>query len=100
MPIKHTHLAAAAIAVASLALLAPDTVLAGAGGLEFQDTYTMLTGWLTGMLGRIIAITFIIVGLVGGAVRGSIAAFVIGIASGLGMFVTPSIIDNVVTAVL
>ncbi len=100
MPIKHTHLAAAAIAVASLALLAPDTVLAGAGGLEFQDTYTMLTGWLTGMLGRIIAITFIIVGLVAGVMRQSIMGFVVGIAAGLGVFVAPNIIDNVVAATL
>ncbi len=94
------RLSLAVLAATILAVAVVPEALAGQGGAEFASIYATLTGWLTGTLGKVIAITFIIVGLVGGAVRGSIAAFVIGIASGLGMFVTPSIIDNVVTAVL
>ena len=97
---NNTFLTAVAVALASLAVIAPETVLAGAGGLEFQDTYDMLVGWMTGMLGRIIAITFIIVGLVAGVMRQSIMGFVVGIAAGLGVFVAPDIIDNVVAATL
>ena len=100
MKLKNTALTGAAVALASFVLLAPETVLAGAGGLEFQDTYDMLVGWMTGMLGRIIAITFIIVGLVAGVMRQSIMGFVVGIAAGLGVFVAPDIIDNIVTATL
>ena len=100
MKLKNTALTAAAVALASFVLLAPETALAGAGGLEFQDTYDMLVGWMTGMLGRIIAITFIIVGLVAGVMRQSIMGFVVGIAAGLGVFVAPDIIDNVVAATL
>jgi len=40
----------------------------------------MLTGSMTGILGRIIAVTFIVVGLVAGVMRQSIMGFVVGIA--------------------
>jgi hypothetical protein len=43
-----------ALALASLLLAAPETVLAGAGGTEFQGAYDMLSGWMTSILGRII----------------------------------------------
>jgi conjugal transfer pilus assembly protein TraA len=92
--------ATAVFALLAFAVLAPEAVLAGAGGAEFQGAYTMLTGWMTGILGRIIAITFIIVGLVAGVMRQSIMGFVVGIAAGLGVFVAPDIIDSIVTATL
>lgn len=88
------------LVLAGLMLAAPEMALAGAGGAEFQGAYDMLTGWMTGILGRIIAITFIVVGLVAGVMRQSIMGFVVGIAAGLGVFVAPDIIDNIVTATL
>jgi conjugal transfer pilus assembly protein TraA len=97
---KRTLLLTLAPVAALAALLVPDVVLAGAGGAEFQATYTLLTGWITGLLGRVIAITFIIVGLVAGVMRQSIMGFVVGIAAGLGLFVAPGIIDSVVAAAL
>jgi conjugal transfer pilus assembly protein TraA len=95
----RTLLTAAVLGVALLTLL-PGTVLAGAGGAEFQATYDMLIGWMTGLLGRIIAIAFIIVGLIAGVARQSIMSFAIGIAAGLGLFMAPDIIDAVVSATL
>ncbi|MBK1700211.1 TraA family conjugative transfer protein [Thiococcus pfennigii] len=89
-----------ALALSGLLLIAPEAALAGAGGAEFQGAYDMLTGWMTGILGRIIAVTFIIVGLVAGVMRQSIMGFVVGVAAGLGVFVAPDIIDNIVTATL
>ena len=97
---KPNLLAFGTLALAGLLLAAPETVLAGAGGTEFQGAYDMLTGWMTGILGRIIAITFIVVGLVAGVMRQSIMGFVVGIAAGLGVFVAPDIIDSIVTATL
>jgi conjugal transfer pilus assembly protein TraA len=82
-----------------LILMAPDS-FAGAGGIEFNNVWTLLTGWVEGLLGRIIAIVFVIVGLVAGVVRGSIMGFVLGIASGVGLFAAPTIITNIVTATL
>ena len=99
--LTRSHLlAVGALALAGLLLAAPEAALAGAGGVEFQGAYDMLTGWMTGILGRIIAITFIVVGLVAGVMRQSIMGFVVGIAAGLGVFVAPDIIDNIVTATL
>ena len=86
---------------ATLALIVvPDLVYAGTGGTEFSSIYTTLTGWMTGLLGRTIAVSFIIVGLVAGVVRQSIYGFVVGVAAGLGLFLAPAIVDSVVTATL
>jgi conjugal transfer pilus assembly protein TraA len=98
--LDRTVLTLALVVLASLARTLPESVLAGAGGTEFQGAYDMLTGWMTGILGRIIAVTFIIVGLVAGVMRQSIKGFVVGIAAGRGVFVAPDIIDSIVTATL
>ena len=82
-----------------LVMLVPDA-MAGTGGTEFKNVWTLLTGWIEGLLGRIIAIVFVVVGLVAGVVRGSIMGFVLGIASGVGLFAAPTIITNIVTATL
>jgi conjugal transfer pilus assembly protein TraA len=74
---------------------------AGTGGSsEFGNIYTLLTGWLQGMLGRILAVTFMLVGLVSGVMRGSMMGLVLGIACGLGVYTAPTVINNIVTAVL
>lgn len=74
---------------------------AGTGGSsEFGSIYTLLTGWLQGMLGRILAVTFMLVGLVSGVMRGSMMGLVLGIACGLGVYTAPTVINNIVTAVL
>lgn len=99
-PRRHTTTVALLTLVAPfLVLLAPEA-MAGAGGAEFNDIYATLTGWVSGILGRVIAICFVIVGLVAGVVRGSIMGFVMGVACGVGLFATPTIIDNIVTAVI
>ena len=99
--IKHQSVPKLAVLCAvSILLLAPD-VFAGTGGsTEFGSIYTMLTGWLQGTLGRIMAVTFVAVGLVGGVMRGSIMGFVVGIAAGLGVYTAPTVIDAIVTATL
>jgi conjugal transfer pilus assembly protein TraA len=96
----NTLLTAALLSTLALTVLGPESVLAGTGGTEFQATYDMLIGWMTGLLGRIIAIAFIIVGLIAGVARQSIMSFAIGIAAGLGIFMAPDIIDAVVSATL
>jgi len=86
----------AALGVGALAV--PELALAGTGGTEFSGIYTTLTDWMTGLLGRTIAASFVIVGLVAGVIRQSIYGFVVGVAAGLGMFLAPGVIDSVVTA--
>jgi conjugal transfer pilus assembly protein TraA len=90
----------AVLCAVSLLLLAPD-VFAGTGGsTEFGSIYTIhplaarhLGPHHGGHLRRP-------VGLVGGVMRGSIMGFVVGIAAGLGVYTTPTVIDAIVTATL
>jgi hypothetical protein len=46
---KRSLFGVGALVLAGLLLAAPETVLAGAGGAEFQGAYDMLTGWMTGV---------------------------------------------------
>jgi len=88
-------------ALGSLLVLALLTGFAGTGGSsEFGAIYTLLTGWLQGMLGRILAVTFMTVGLVSGVMRGSMMGLVLGIACGLGVYTAPTVINNIVTLVV
>ncbi len=80
-----------------LALAGTDS---GLDGSEFEEIYTLLQGWMTGFLGKVIAIAFIIVGLVAGVMRQSIMGFVVGVAAGVGMLVAPGVIDNMYGATL
>jgi hypothetical protein len=52
------------------------------------------------MLGRILAVTFLMVGLVSGVMRGSMMGLVLGIACGLGVYTAPTVINNIVTGTI
>jgi conjugal transfer pilus assembly protein TraA len=93
-----TGLMLALFAVMGLMLFMP-AVNAGVTGTEFQPLYDTLVGWMTGYMGRVIAVVFIIVGVIAGAGK-SIMGFVLGIAAGVGMFLSPALIDNTVSATL
>jgi len=70
------------------------------GGTEFQTLWTTLSEWIQGYLGRIIAISFVVVGLASGILRGSVFGFVLGIASGIGLYLSPTIISSIMGATL
>ena len=82
-------------------LLVSSTAFAGtAGTAEFGTVYTTLEGWFQGTLGKIIAISSMGVGLGMGVVRQSMMAVVLGVATGLGIYYGPTIIDSIVVATL
>lgn len=70
----------------------------GGGGEEFVEIWSKLEGWVQGTLGRIIALTMIVVGIVYGIGRQNIMAFVMGPAAGIGLYYAPAIIENVMGA--
>jgi len=78
----------------------PGIAMAGGGGAgqEFQEIWTTLEGWVQGTLGRIIALTMIVVGIVYGIGRQNIMAFVMGPSAGIGLYYSPVIIENVMGA--
>ncbi len=85
---------------ALLVAFVPVIALAGTGGGEFDDIWITLTDWVEGTLGRIIAAGIVIVGIVAGIVRQSLMAFAIGIAGGMGLYNTPTIIEEIMSATL
>lgn len=86
-------------AVAACVLIAePSDAFAGAGGDEFAEIFDTLTEWIEGVLGRILALVMVVAGIGMGIIRQSLAAFGIGIGSGLGLVNAPTIVDNIVTA--
>ena len=99
----HTTKIAGWILLLGTALL-PLLAMAGTGsaldGSEFEEIYTLLQGWMTGFLGKVIAIAFILVGLVAGVMRQSIMGFVVGVSAGVGMLVAPNVINTLFTATL
>ena len=80
--------------------LVPVIAMAGTGGSEFEDIWITLTDWVEGTLGRIIAAGIVVVGIVAGIVRQSLMAFAVGIGGGMGLYNTPTIINEILTATL
>ena len=89
----------ALMAVMTLSLIAPDA-FAGTGGTEFDDVWTTLSDWMQGTLGKIASGAMILVGIIAGVARQSLMAFAVGIGGGVGLYNTPTIVDNVMPATL
>ena len=81
-----------------LGMTAAAQVHAGTGGDEFKDLYDQLMGWVQGTLGKVVAVSMILVGIIAGVARQSIMAFAVGIAAGLGLYYAPTVIDKTLSA--
>ena len=84
------------VSLAVLFLIAAVQVHAGTGGDEFKDLYDQL---MEGTLGKVVAVSMILVGIIAGVARQSIMAFAVGIAAGLGLYYAPTVIDKTLSAV-
>lgn len=78
----------------------PEMALAGTGGTEFSDIYTLLSGWAKGTLGKVIAIGVFLVGVTAGIVQQSLMAAAVGIGAALVMYFGPGVIENILTALV
>jgi conjugal transfer pilus assembly protein TraA len=81
-------------------LLLPALVQAGTGGTEFNSLYTLMTGWMQGTMGRLIAVATGTLGILAGMFRGSLMLGLSGIGAAILMFFLPTIIGGIVTATL
>lgn len=90
----------AVMVLMAVSLITPESVLAGTGGTEFASVWTTLSDWMQGTLGKIASGAMILVGIIAGVARQSLMAFGVGIGGGVGLYNTPTIIDNVMTATL
>lgn len=81
-------------------LFGTEMAMAGSDGSEFNDIWTLLSGWAKGTLGKIIALGIFMVGIAAGIVNQSIVATVAGIGGALVMYYGPAVIEGIVTAVI
>lgn len=96
MRLSHPARIAAITALALGTFAFTDAAQAGTQGTEFNAVWTTLTGWMQGILGKIIAGAMILVGLVAGVARQSIMAFAIGVGGAIGIYNAPTILDGIV----
>lgn len=85
-------------AVAALALF-PEPAYAGADP-TFDDVWTTLRDWAQGSLGKVLAGGFVMTGLAAGIVRQSLMSFATGVGGGVGVYVAPDVIEEIVQASL
>jgi|SRR5690606_29899156 len=94
--VRTTAIAAAAAAT----VIGVQVAVAGANGTEFQNIWDLLVGWSEGYLGKIIALGMIMYGLGAGLVQQNLKGCIVGLGGGLILFYGPSVIDDVVGAVM
>ncbi|MTH94797.1 conjugal transfer protein TraA [Roseibium sp. RKSG952] len=92
-------LALAAIGVAAV-LAGTDTAAAGTGGTEFNDIWVNITDWVEGTLGKVVAMSMILVGIFMGIARQNLMTFAVGLGAGLGLNYAPTVVDSIMTATI
>ena len=88
------------VVVGAVLLLAAGSALAGTTGTEFQSLYTTLLNWVSGYLGKSIAMAAFILGAGIGIARSSPIPALVGVVFALFMIYVPTIIDGIMTAVV
>ncbi|MBF0609499.1 MAG: pili assembly chaperone [Magnetococcales bacterium] len=88
---------AVALMLVGIAILLPETAMAGTGGTEFQDVYDMIEGWSKGYLGRILSMGMFVVGVAQGVIKQSVGAVVPGVGAAAALYYGPSVVSGVVT---
>lgn len=81
-------------ATAAHAVSASSTTPA-AGRDAFLSVWTTIKAWTEGTLGKVIALTLVLVGVGSGIARQNLMGFVVGVAGGVGLYNAPTIIDSV-----
>lgn len=89
-----------ALMATAVFVVTPDTAFAGTGGASFEPVWNDLKEWMQGTLGRIIAAAIVVVGIIAGVARQSLMAFAIGLFGGFGLYYTPDVLENIVTATI
>jgi len=97
---KYFRVPTFGVLIAVLFLFSADVLAGTTGSAEFQNFYDTLVGWLTGYLGRIIAIAFLLYGAGRGVMAGSVAAAVPTVAIALIMMIGPTVIEAIITATI
>lgn len=85
--------------LASLAIFAVASATAGADA-TFLAPITTMTGWITGSLGRMIAVSSLIIGVISAMVMKSLMPLTISVGISIAASVGPGVLTGIVTATL
>lgn len=93
------------LALVVVLLFFPDIADAAASGTNdgssvFGNMYNTVKGWITGVLGKLIALLTLAVGLIMGVAKQSIMASLVGLAMAWILYYGPSLIESVFGATL
>lgn len=94
---RHTPLL---LLTAALFLVLIEPALAGTTGEEFKDIHSTVSGWVSGYLGRSIALMAFVVGLFYGALKQNFIVALGGVGIAIMIAVIPSVMDKLVSAVI
>ena len=81
-----------------IAVLAPAIALAGTADTEFQPLYQKFIDWVSGYLGKTLAVAALIAGLFIGIVKQSPLAAVAGVGTAIFAAYGPTVIEGLVGA--
>lgn len=87
-----------ALLVGTAAAAGTATISLAGADATFAAALTMLTDWLEGSLGKILALTALVVGLAMGISQQSVFAVVIGVAFALAFVNGPAVLNGMFTA--
>jgi conjugal transfer pilus assembly protein TraA len=84
----------------ALVALVPAMAFAGTSGSEFGGLYNMVNGWASGFLGKTLAVAAFLVGAVVGFAKSTAMPALVGIVFAVLFSVGPSVINNIVSALI
>lgn len=97
---KRSVLVASLAAIFAIALPGLATASSPSITTDFDVALNMVIDWSQGTLGKLVSVTFLVVGIVMGVMRQSIFAAVPAIAAAMAMYIGPDIINSIFAATL
>lgn len=83
-----------------IVLVLVEPALAGTDGAEFQSIYEKVKGWVSGYLGKLLALFAFLVGLFYGAIKQNFIVALGGVGIAIMIAVMPALMESLVTGVI
>jgi len=97
---KRSAMVASLAAIFAIALPGVAAAASASVSTDFDTALNMVIDWSQGTLGKLVSVTFLVVGIVMGVMRQSIFAAVPAIAAAMTLYIGPDIIDSIFAATL
>ncbi|TFZ00090.1 TraA family conjugative transfer protein [Ramlibacter humi] len=98
--LEHIAMVVLLIAAAYLLLVGAANAAGTGGAKEFEKLYTDLQAWVSGYLGKLIALFAFVIGLFYGAIKQNFMMALGGVGIAIMIAVMPNLLDTVIGAVI